>query len=398
MNWVDVLVLLLAVLAVISGARQGVVIALPALVGVIGGAILGVRLAPLVVELFDNPALKVAFAVATVVFLVALGETLGVWLGRKIKQKVKERVNTEKLSPVDHTLGAVVQGGVVFVIAWMIALPLTSVAGLPGLASAINNSAVLGGVNNVMPQAAQGLPNQLRRLLDTSGLPSIMDPFQKAPTAEIEPPDPNLQASDTVRRLRGSVLKIRGNAPSCSRALEGSGFVIAPQRVMTNAHVVAGTSETAVETQEGRLPARVVYFDPEIDVAILAVPRLDARPLPFADDPARAGDSAIVLGYPLDGPYTATPARVRQRITLQGPDIYDANTVRRDVFTVRATVRSGNSGGPLVDPSGRVIGVVFGASTQDNDTGFTLTAAEVQAEVQAAPGFGSAVGTGPCAA
>jgi uncharacterized membrane protein required for colicin V production len=396
-NWVDVLVVLLAVLAAISGARQGVVIALPALIGVVIGAFAGVKIAPWVVGLFQNPVAKVAFAVATVVFVIGLGETLGVWVGRKFKQKVKEHVNTDKISPVDHGLGAIVQGAVVFVIAWIVALPLTSVAGLPGLTSAINNSAVLGGVNRVMPPAAQGLPNQLRKLLDTSGLPSIMDPFQRAPITDIAPPDPNLQASDTVRRLHSSVLKIRGNAPSCSRALEGSGFVIAPQRVMTNAHVVAGTSETAVETPDGRLPARVVYFDPEVDVAVLAVPRLDARPLSFAPDPGRAGDDTIVLGYPLDGPYTATPSRIRQRITLEGPDIYDANTVRRDVFTVRAQVRSGNSGGPLVDPTGQVTGVVFGASTQDTDTGFTLTAGQVRAVVEAAPGLGSAVGTGPCA-
>ncbi|RZQ61587.1 MarP family serine protease [Amycolatopsis suaedae] len=395
MNWVDVLVILLALLAAVSGARQGVVVALPAFVGVLLGAIGGIRLAPLIVELFDNPALRVAMVVATVVFLVALGETLGVWAGRKIKN----RINSPKLTGVDNTLGAIVQGAVVFVVAWLIAVPLTGVAGLPGLARAINNSEVLGGVDRVMPDAAQGLPNELRKLLDASGFPSIVAPFQQAPNgAEVAPPDPNLQASAIVRELRPSIVKIRGNAPSCSRALEGTGFVVAPRRVMTNAHVVAGTAETAVETSEGRLPARVVYFDPGTDVAILAVPRLEAEPLTFAPDPARAGDNAIVLGYPLDGPYHATAARVRQRINLRGPDIYEANTVQRDVFTVRAGIRSGNSGGPMVDPQGRVIGVVFGASVEDPDTGFTLTAAEVEPEVRAAPGYGSAVSTGPCAA
>jgi uncharacterized membrane protein required for colicin V production len=392
-NWVDVLVVLLAVLAAVSGARQGVVIALPAFVGVIAGAVLGIKLAPFVVELFGNPAAKVAFAVATVVFLAALGETFGVWIGRTVKQKIR----SPKLSGVDNTLGAFVQGAVVFVIAWLIALPLTSVAGLPGLATAINNSTVLGGVNKVMPQAAQGLPNALRKLLDVPGLPSITDPFQRTPIGDAEPPDPNLQASGTVRRVQGSVLKIRGNASSCSRALEGSGFVIAPQRVMTNAHVVAGTDEVAVETTQGRLPARVVLYDPQKDVAVLAVPRLQARPLPFDPQPARAGDDAIVLGYPLDGPYTATSARVRQRINLRGPDIYDSSTVQRDVFTVRAPVRSGNSGGPMVEPSGQVIGVVFGASVEDPDTGFTLTANEVDAEVAQASSLSERVPTGACA-
>jgi S1-C subfamily serine protease len=248
-----------------------------------------------------------------------------------------------------------------------------------------------------MPEAAQGLSDQLRKLLlDRSGAPSIVDPFQRQPINQIGPPDSSLQVSPVVQQLEGSVLKIRGNAQSCSRSLEGSGFVIAPQRVMTNAHVVAGTNETAVETPQGRLPARVVYFDPEVDIAILSVPRLTAEPLHFASAPAKSGDNAIVLGYPLDGPYTAKAARVREQINLQGPDIYDANTVRRDVFTIRATVRSGNSGGPMVDPQGQVLGVVFGASVEDSETGFTLTAAEVQSEVRTAPTLTAKVSTGNC--
>ncbi|GAA3827913.1 MULTISPECIES: MarP family serine protease [Amycolatopsis] len=398
MNWVDVLVILLALVAAVSGARQGVVIALPALVGVIGGAILGIRIAPWVVELFENPAAKVAFAVATVVFLVALGETLGVWLGRRFKYAVKRRFNTDKLTGIDQTLGAIVQAVVVFVVAWLIAVPLTGVAALPGLARAINNSTVLGTVDKAMPPAAEGLPSELRKLLDVSGFPSIVDPFQKTQINDTAPPDTTLQDSAVVQQLRGSVLKIRGTAESCSRTLEGSGFVIAPQRVMTNAHVVAGTETTAVETSAGRLPARVVYFDPEVDVAVLAVPRLDATPLSLAPEPAKAGDSAIVLGYPLDGPYRATPARIRNEITLQGPDIYDSRTVRRDVYTVRAQVRSGNSGGPLVDPQGQVVGVVFGASVEDADTGFTLTGNQVRPVIESAPSLSARVSTGACAA
>ena len=398
MNWVDVLVVLLALVGAISGARQGVVIALPALVGVIVGAILGIRIAPWVVEFFDNPAAKVAFAVATVVFLVALGETFGVWLGRRFKYAVKRRVNTDKLTGIDQTLGAIVQAVVVFVVAWLIAVPLTGVAALPGLARAINNSTVLGTVDKAMPPAAESLPSDLRKLLDVSGFPSIVAPFQKTQINDTAPPDTSLQDSAVVQQLEDSVLKIRGTAESCSRTLEGSGFVVAPQRVMTNAHVVAGTETTAVETSAGRLPARVVYFDPAVDVAVLAVPRLDATPLRLASQPGRAGDSAIVLGYPLDGPYRATPARIRNEITLQGPDIYDSRTVRRDVYTVRAQVRSGNSGGPMVDPQGQVVGVVFGASVEDADTGFTLTGKQVRAVVEEAPALSARVSTGSCAA
>lgn len=393
MNWVDVIILLVALLAAISGARQGVIVALPAFLGVLSGAIIGIRFAaPMVVDMFKNPAAKVALAFATVVFLVAIGETFGVWVGRTLK----ERLGPDHGSPLENALGAVVQGVAAFAIAWLVGFSMTSVSGLPGLATAINNSKVLATVNDNMPPQAHALPNDLRKLLDVSGLPRILPPFVDEPNRQVKPPDTALQKSAVVREVRPSVLKIRGEAPSCSRRLEGSGFVIAPQRVITNAHVVAGTNRVQVESGGSLLDATVVHFDPDTDVAILNVPALDAPVLDFQSDPADGGDSSIVLGYPLDGPYTATPARVRQRITLRGPDIYERKTVRRDVYTVRGQIRSGNSGGPMIAPDGDVLGVVFGASVQEPDTGFTLTAEEVAPEVQSASSMTSPVGTGSC--
>jgi uncharacterized membrane protein required for colicin V production len=393
-NWVDLVVILLAILAAISGARQGVITALPAFIGVLLGAIAGIKIAPLVVKYIESTPTRVAFAVAIFVLLVALGETLGVWLGRSLRQKIR----SPKLHSVDNALGAIVQGAVVFVVAWLIALPLVTVGGLPDLASAIRNSTILGGVDRVMPQAAQDLPDELRRLLDVSGFPEVVDPFDHTPNREVAPPDPALQNSAVVQNVRPSVLKIHARAPSCSRALEGSGFVISPERVMTNAHVVAGTSEVAIETDDGELEARVVLYDPETDIAVLSVPGLTAPVLPFAGRPAESGQDGIVLGYPLDGPYRAAPARVRDQIILNGPDIYDTNQVRREVFTLRALVQSGNSGGPLVDTEGRVIGVIFGAATDQSETGFALTAGEVSDEVKAAPDLSRSVSTGNCAA
>lgn len=394
MNWVDLLVVGLAVLAAISGARQGVITALPAFIGVLLGAIGGIKLAPLIVEHIESTPTRVAFAVAIFVLLVALGETLGVWLGRSVREKIK----SPKITGVDNALGAIVQGAVVFVVAWLIAVPLVNAGGLPSLASAIRGSAVLGGVNSMMPSAAQKLPDELSRLLDVSGFPAVVDPFDRTPSKEVAPPNPELQNSAVVQNVRPSVLKIHARAPSCQRALEGSGFVVAPERVMTNAHVVAGTNEVTVETGDGQLQARVVHYDPRTDVAVLSVPGLSAPTLPFAGSAAVSGQDGIVLGYPLDGPYTASEARVRERIQLNGPDIYESSTVNREVFTLRALVRSGNSGGPLVDTQGRVIGVVFGAAVDNSETGFALTAGEVSDEVAAAPGMSRAVGTGNCAA
>jgi S1-C subfamily serine protease len=393
-NWVDLVVVLIAVLAAVSGARQGVVIALPAFAGVLLGAVVGVRVAPLLIRNFGNPATRVAFAVAILVLLVALGETFGVWCGRKLKQKIRN----PKLAGVDNALGAILQGVVVFVVAWMIALPLTSYAGLPGLSSALQRSTVLGAVNSIMPQSARALPADLRALFDVPDLPDVTNPFSRTPTNDVDPPNTALQNSMIVQQVRPSVVKIHGEAPSCSRALEGSGFVIAPQRVLTNAHVVAGTDEVAVEVKDGELDAHVVYYNSDVDLAILAVPDLTAPPLRFDSAAARIGQDSIVLGYPLNGDYTASAARISSRFTLPGPNIYDDRTENRDVYTVYSQVRSGNSGGPLIDTGGGVLGVVFGAAVDDPNTGFALTAAQVTSVLPADPtGLYQSVSTDQCA-
>jgi S1-C subfamily serine protease len=390
-NWVDLVVVLLAVIAAISGARHGLITTLPATVGVLGGTVIGLVVTPMIMSNFSNNVTRIAVWMGALVLLVALGETLGVWLGRSIRQHVR----LGPFAGVDHTLGALVQCAVVFVVAWVFALPLTSVP-VPGLAAAIRGSVVLGTVNNLMPAEAEQLPNDVSRLL-SSGLLTATGPFTRTPITDVDPPDTALQNSQVVQAVQSSVLKVRGRAPSCSRALEGSGFVIAPERVMTNAHVVAGTDDEVVEVGRGQLTAHVVYYDPEADVAVLSVPGLDARPLQFSQQDYTSGQDSIVLGYPLDGPYTARAARVRQRIQLNGPDIYGTQKVTRDVYTIRSIVQSGNSGGPLINPSGQVIGVVFGAAVDDRETGFALTTAEVSRVVQQAPTLFRPVSTGSCA-
>ncbi|MGD9987674.1 MarP family serine protease [Pseudonocardia sp.] len=398
MSWVDVIVVLLAIVAGVSGWRHGMAVAFLSFVGVLGGAILGVRVAPLIVSGIEAQHTRVIVSIVVVVLLVALGETTGVFFGRRIR----DRITGERVLKVDSSLGALLQAFTVVVAAWLVALPLAS-ASFPGLAASVRSSEVLQSVDSVMPSGARALPAELRQLLDDSGFPDVLSPFAQTPISAVGPPDAALARSQVVRDVGGSVLKVRGRAPSCQRQLEGTGFVVGPQRVMTNAHVVAGTNQTSVEVpgRNGRtrtLTATVVSYDPEVDVAVLAVPDLDAQPLRFAPDPARPGDDAIVLGYPLDGPYTATAAKVRDRIQLRGPDIYDSGTVTRDVYTIRATVRSGNSGGPMIAPDGQVIGVVFGAALDDSETGFVLTADQVAGALAAAGGLTRKVDTGTCAA
>lgn len=296
---------------------------------------------------------------------------------------------------MDSVVGAGLQAVAVLAAAWLLAIPLTS-SSQPEVASAVRGSTVLGKVDDVAPGWLREVPKEFSALLDTSGLPDVIGPFGRTPVANVDVPDPALQASPVVDQLHESVLKISGVAPSCQKALEGSGFVVAPELVMTNAHVVAGTDGVTVDSLGTVLDADVVLFDPEEDVAILRVPGLQAPVLNFAPDPAVSGESAIVLGYPGGGPYTASPARVREMLNLNGPDIYRTGTVERQVYTVRGTVRQGNSGGPLVTEDGQVLGLVFGAAVDDPDTGFVLTAAEIADELAQSMNAPVPVGTGAC--
>lgn len=393
MNWVDLLVVLLALLAAASGARSGLVIALFSFLGVFVGAVIALKVTPPLLVYVNGGAARIALGVGLVVLLVALGETFGMWAGRELR----DRLVSTRLTGVDNVLGAVLQGAAVFVVAWLVALPFTAATAVPGLASAISRSAVLSEVDSVMPASARQLPNELRSMLGASGFPDVLEPFSPAPAQPVQPPDPNLGSNGSAQDAQPSVVKVRGQAPSCSRSLEGTGFVVAPHRVVTNAHVVAGTDQASTETAHGRLEATVVFYDPKTDIAVLSVPDLDAPPLRIAPDPVGPGQDVIALGYPLDGPYTAEPGRVRERVNLRGPDIYDTSSVVRDVYTVRGKVQSGNSGGPLVEPDGEVVGVVFGAAVDNPDTGFALTAQQVAGDLAQASGRESPVSTGQCA-
>jgi S1-C subfamily serine protease len=213
---------------------------------------------------------------------------------------------------------------------------------------------------------------------------------------DVPTPDPALLAGAAVGRTRPSVVKITGLAASCARRIEGSGFVYATDRVMTNAHVVAGVSRPQVEVGGEQRDATVVVYDPERDVAVLRVPGLGLRPLAFADQPVDTDDDAIVLGYPEDGPFFAGAARVRDRMEIRGPDIYDERTVTRQVYSIYADVRSGNSGGPLIAPDGTVLGVIFAAAVDQQQTGFALTAAEVAGAARTGRTATAQTDTGDC--
>ncbi len=390
-GWVDLVVCVLVVIAAISGYRQGAVASTLAFVGVLLGAAAGVLLAPHAIASIQDSRTRLLAGIALLAGLVIVGEVSGMVLGRAARSSLRHRV----VRQIDSLVGAIVQGVALLLAAWLLAIPLTT-SSAPVVSRAVRGSAVLAEVDRLAPQFIKDLPQKFARVVDTTGLPDVLGPFGRTPIVDVDPP-PVMSFSDpVVSRVRDSVVRIDGQAPGCQRALEGSGFVIAPERVLTNAHVVAGTASVEVTTASGRLAARTVLFDPQTDVAVLDVPGLEQNVLPLAADTASSGDAAFALGYPGGGPLTLSPARVRSRQVLDGANIYRVGEVRREVYTIRGQVRPGNSGGPLFNSAGQVIGVVFGVAVDDADTGFALTTAQVQADITEAPELASRVSTQGC--
>ena len=388
-QWLDIAIIGVALIAAISGWRSGALGSLMSFIGVVLGAIAGVMLAPHIVSHVDSPRGKLFTALLLILALVVIGEVAGVVLGRAVRGSIR----SGPVRLADSLIGVGLQLVVVLIAAWLLGSPLTT-ANQTSLASAARGSKVITEVDKYAPDWLRSVPKRMSALLSTSGLPDVLDPM-RTPVPTVDAPDATLADSLVVAKSRPSVVKIRGVATSCQKVLEGTGFVIAPNRVMSNAHVVAGSDSVTVEAEGQTYDATVVAYDPDADISILDVPNLAQQPLVFAEQPAKTGTDAVVLGFPGGGDFVATPARVREIIELSGPDIYKTKTVNREVYTIRGTVRQGNSGGPMINRAGQVIGVVFGAGVDDDDTGFVMTTDEVSRQL-AKIGNTAKVPTGAC--
>jgi S1-C subfamily serine protease len=391
MTIIDWIIVVLAILYGASGFRNGALVGAFSLIGFFGGALIGAQIAQPVSSHLASGRAQVSIAIACVL-ICAVG--LQLLLGR-LGWWLRSRITWRPARSIDAGVGGLLGVLSVLLVAWMIAVPLAS-SPYPGLVRAVDRSTIVRDIDGVMPDSVRNVYSSLRQFVDQSGFPPVLGDLSTTRIVDVAPPDPSLAGSATVAQTRGSVVKVLGDAPSCDRGIEGSGFAYAPQHVLTNAHVVAGTDTVRLQVGSRSLVAHVVVFDPRRDVAVLYVPGLTAPSLTFAPAPAVTNASAIVLGYPEDGPFDARSARVRSRNTIIGQDIYGDQTVRREVYAVRSLVRSGNSGGPLIDTSGRVLGIVFATARDSSDTGFVLTNNEVGADAAEGRSATATVGTGHC--
>lgn len=395
MNVLDVVIVLAAIAYGIGGYRSGAVVGLFSLIGFFGGAVLGAQLARPLGSAVANGRAQVPVAIFCVLVLATLGQLVGVYIAGHVKQRV---VVHERTKMLDSSIGSVLGVMSVLLVAWMVAVPLAR-SPYPSLAAEASHSKIVRAVNGVVPKDFRNLYSSLRSFLDQSGFPPVFGDLPSTTIVSVPPPPKDLPAdvARRVQRAQKSIVKIYSEAPQCSRGIEGSGFVYAPHRVLTNAHVVAGANRVQLQLGGGNtLRATVVLYDPGRDIAVLDVPGLQVPTLHFSPADAKTGDPALVVGYPENGPFTVRSARVRTKQTVGGTDIYGHNSIHRSIYSVRAVVRAGNSGGPLLSYDGTVYGMVFATASDAPDTGFVLSDDEIEGDATAGRTLSGAVGTGSC--
>ncbi len=398
MNVLDVLLLLLVLAYALSGYWQGFVTGAFATSGLLLGGLGGVLLAPRILG-DAEPSLAVSLgALFIVIVLASVGQALLQYVGSRIRATI----TWQPARALDAIGGALLSSLAVLVVAWALGVAISG-SRIGALTPLVRESAVLRTVNTALPATAMNALDGFNDVVGTGFFPRYLEPFAPEDIVEVSPGARRLLTDPDIRNAEASVLKIRGNN-SCGRGVEGTGFLYAEDRLMTNAHVVAGVDEPDVIVGDSTVDATVVYFNADLDIAVLAFESGNTPRLDFVSSDAEeeqfvtsSDDGVAILGYPEDGPYDVQRGRVRTETQLKSPNIYGNGTVLRDVYSLRGLIRPGNSGGPIVTTQGNVAGVIFAASVTDADTGYALTWEQVADAADDGRASGQQVSTQGCA-
>lgn len=362
----------------IWGYRQGLIVGFLTLAGFAAGALAGSRIGPLLLAQGSSSPYAPLFAALGALLVGALAAVTLESFALELRGRL---IHGRALHAADGAGGAALIAAVALGLAWVFGAVALHTPGTTRLRADVQRSLILRGLNDVLPPSGPIL-NALNRV---DPAPSI-----SGPSTPLAPPDTAIASDPDVLRAGRSVVRVLGTA--CGLGIEGSGWVARPGLVVTNAHVVAGEEDTTVTTQDGAsFAATPVHYDPRNDLALLRV-GTDLPPLAIAPDPRR-GQAGAVLGYPENGPFALAPARLGDTSSLLSDDSYGHGPIRRTIASLRGSVRSGNSGGPLVDSRGRVLGTVFAAITSGPPGGFAVPDSVVRSALTEAS---APVSTGPC--
>jgi S1-C subfamily serine protease len=388
-NWVDVVILASALGAAVFGLLRGGTVQLASYLGFGIGLLLGAALVPAVTRSLGDPTAR---SVAGLLLPFLAGILLSA-LGRRLGLRLAASIRTPAGQQADKAGGAVFGVVVTLVGAWLLTGMLGAI-GLPRVSEAIQGSAIARALTERLPSGPLALA-RLQKLVVPTGIPPMLTELEPSPAPDV-PVASNQEVSAAVAAVRPSIVKIVSEG--CGRVASGSGFVVSDGVVVTNAHVVAGVDRPWIEDRRGTHTARIVWFDPETDLAVLRTTRLAGKPLPLVRTTLDRGQRGAVLGFPGGGPFDQEPAAVLAAFdNLAGRDIYGGpQRVSRQVYQLKARIRAGNSGGPFVTPQGQVAGVVFSASAINGKIGYALTSAGIAPQIDRALTLRTAVEAGPC--
>jgi S1-C subfamily serine protease len=387
MTWVDAVVLVIVAAAAIQGLRLGAIVLVLSFGGFLVGLYFGARLASVTVSGVHAQSDRTAVALGT---MVGVAVVCGVG-GRLLGNFAFARIHRGFLGSVDAVLGVMVAVVASLLTVWLLANTLINTSSI-ALNASIVRSRIIRSLDSVLP-APPSVFSQVQGFLSSEGFPPVFAQLAPASAGPVSLPS-NSQLAQAVIHAGLSTVKVIG--VGCGQIQEGSGFLVEPGLVVTNAHVIAGISHPMVEDAAGSHSTSVVWFDPSYDLAVMRVSGLTEQPLVLDPASVPRGTDSAVLGYPGGGPFRVAAAGVMAEFEAEGRDIYGRGLTVRNVYEIQSAVRPGNSGGPLVLPSGEVIGVVFSRSTTNSDIGYALTSPGVLSEVDKARSATRAVGTGGC--
>lgn len=389
MNWLDLFIVLFLIAACIRGTEVGFVRQFFSTVGFFVGLFFGAWLNAHVASTVGSPGSRALLALFLILMFAISFMAIGEYVGLRIKFLLREAKITNKLDKIFGALLAIVT---LLAAVWLGAAIFRNIPD-SGWQRQIRNSRIVTLLDNNLP-SAPGVLTKLGHIIDPNNFPQVFTGLE--PTLKTDAPLPDMgELNPAVQAARPSAVKIEGEG--CDSVVEGSGFVAAENIVITNAHVVAGVRQPFVLDQRGKHGANVLLFNPDLDIAILRTENLAGKPLPIEAQETASGTPAAVLGYPSGGGFTATPGVVLETFNARGRNIYNQGETMREVYSVKTDIEHGNSGGPMINKEGEVIGVIFAKSVNYNHVGYALTMQQVVDQLEAAKNQTKSVSTSSCA-
>lgn len=388
MNWLDLFIVLFIITALVRGSEVGFVRQFCSTSGFFAGLFLGAWLQGLLAGITSTANARALLALFVTLGCALALMTVGEYGGMLLKFRLRD---ARAANIIDKMFGSVLAAATILAVVWLASAVFRNVPDA-GWQRQIRTSRIVALLEGKLPSAPNVLTG-LGHLINPNGFPQVFSGLE--PALQTDAPLPDMgELTAAVQKVRPSIVKIEGEG--CDKLVEGSGFVADDGTVITNAHVVAGVKEPFVLDQGGRHQATVVLFNPNLDIAVLRADKLVGKPLALQAERAAKGTPTAALGYPAESGFTAKPGVILESFTAKGRNIYNRGSTQRQVYSVKTDIHQGNSGGPIINKEGQVLGVIFAKSINYDQVGYALTIDQVITNLDQARGKTTSVSTSSC--